>query len=156
MRCPGCNRTLRRARRDYRYAESGLPNVVLEGAPVYICTEHGVQAVALRNVLAIHDAIAGALLELKRPLRGEEIRFLRKHRGWSQAELAERLGVTEVTVSRWETDAAPTGPANQVALHYLFREPKKFPPRLKFIGRPPTSAPPLRIPASKSRKAATT
>lgn len=76
MRCPECTRTLRRARREYRYTESGLPNVVLEGAPVYICTEHGVQAVALGNVLAIHDAIARALLALKRPLRGEEIRFL--------------------------------------------------------------------------------
>ena len=155
MRCPECNRPLRRARRDYQYTESGLSNVVLEGAPVYICAQHGVQAAALRNVLAVHAAISRALLALNRPLRGAEIRFLRKHRGWSQAELANRLGVTEVTVSRWETEAAPSGAANQVVLRYLFMAPETFPPRLKFIGKPPARVPLLRIPASRSTRRAT-
>ena len=34
---------------------------------------------------------------------GELIAVLRKEKGWSQAELAERLGVTNKAVSRWET-----------------------------------------------------
>ena len=34
---------------------------------------------------------------------GELIAALRKEKGWSQAELAERLGVTNKAVSRWET-----------------------------------------------------
>ena len=34
---------------------------------------------------------------------GERIAALRKEKGWSQTELAERLGVTNKAVSRWET-----------------------------------------------------
>jgi DNA-binding XRE family transcriptional regulator len=34
---------------------------------------------------------------------GELIAALRKEKGWSQTELAERLGVTNKAVSRWET-----------------------------------------------------
>lgn len=34
---------------------------------------------------------------------GELIAALRKEKGWSQSELAERLGVTNKAVSRWET-----------------------------------------------------
>jgi len=152
MQCAECARTLRRVRRDYPYRESGLSNVVLVQAPVYVCSRHGVQAVALRNVLAIHAEIARALLSRKRPLRGAEIRFLRKHRGWSQRELARRLGVSEVTVSRWETETAPTGPANQQRLHLLFTDPEAFaalqltrPPRLKAVA-------PLRIKVHPQRR----
>lgn len=34
---------------------------------------------------------------------GELIAALRKEKDWSQTELAERLGVTNKAVSRWET-----------------------------------------------------
>src|SRR5437773_9467113 len=32
----------------------------------------------------------------------EIVRARRQARGWSQAELAERIGMTNVTISRWE------------------------------------------------------
>jgi transcriptional regulator with XRE-family HTH domain len=33
---------------------------------------------------------------------------LRKRRGWTQAELAERVGVSQATVSSWERDVQPS------------------------------------------------
>lgn len=35
---------------------------------------------------------------------GEKIRSLRKMHGWSQGELAGRIGVSRQTVSKWELD----------------------------------------------------
>lgn len=41
-------------------------------------------------------------------LLGEVLRRRREERGWGQAELANRLGVTQQTVSRWENgDSLP-------------------------------------------------
>jgi putative zinc finger/helix-turn-helix YgiT family protein len=151
MRCPECGHALRRALRDYHYTESGLDNVVLEKAPVYVCPDHGVQAVALRNVQGIHGEIAAALIKLARPMRGVEIRFLRKHRGWSQAELACRLGVTEVTVSRWETEAPAIGSANQQRLRLLFADPEAFAALQVTKAQRTGAVPVLRIPVPRLR-----
>lgn len=35
------------------------------------------------------------------------IQELRKARGWSQGELARRLGVPRQTIARWETEGPP-------------------------------------------------
>ena len=32
----------------------------------------------------------------------EQIKSMRQHRGWTQTQLAERLGIEQSTVSRWE------------------------------------------------------
>ncbi len=37
-------------------------------------------------------------------MTGKEIRELREELGLTQPELADRLGVHQVTISRWETD----------------------------------------------------
>lgn len=137
---------MRRALRDYQYTESGLDNIVLTNAPVYLCPTHGVQAVALQNIQGLHAAIANRLLKLQRPLRGVETRFLRKHHGWSQVELGHRLGVTEVTVSRWETQAAAMGLANEHRLRLLFTDPEAFAALQLMKTQRPKSVSPLRIP----------
>lgn len=38
------------------------------------------------------------------PMKGKELRAIRKRLGWTQAEFAESLGVAENTVARWERD----------------------------------------------------
>lgn len=51
---------------------------------------------------------------------GEKILNLRKARGWSQEELAERIGVTRQAVSRWESDSAKPDADKIIALCDLF------------------------------------
>ena len=41
----------------------------------------------------------------------EAIKKLREAKGWSQQQLAERLGVDQATVSRMENGVEPRGPA---------------------------------------------
>ena len=51
---------------------------------------------------------------------GEIIYDLRKKQGWSQEELAERIGVTRQAVSRWESDSAKPDADKIIALCDLF------------------------------------
>lgn len=51
---------------------------------------------------------------------GEKILNLRKARGWSQEELAERIGVTRQAVSRWEADSAKPDADKIIAVCDLF------------------------------------
>lgn len=51
---------------------------------------------------------------------GEKILNMRKARGWSQEELAERIGVTRQAVSRWESGAAKPDADKIIAVCDLF------------------------------------
>jgi DNA-binding transcriptional regulator YiaG len=60
--------------------------------------------VSIPRMEDLHRRLALELIK-KPSLTGKEIRFLRKHLGWSQAEFADHLAVVPETVSRWETGA---------------------------------------------------
>jgi DNA-binding transcriptional regulator YiaG len=126
MRCKRCDGPLRINRMDYSYTESGLENVVLAKAPVYVCPDHGVQELAIGGVHALHAQIARAILDRRPPLTGPEIRFLRKYHRWNQTKLADLLGVTRVTVSNWERESTPLSTANQERCFILFKNPRVF------------------------------
>lgn len=51
---------------------------------------------------------------------GEKILSLRKARGWSQEELAEKVGVTRQAVSRWESSSAKPDADKIIAICDLF------------------------------------
>ena len=51
---------------------------------------------------------------------GEKILKLRKARGWSQEDLAGRIGVTRQALSRWESDGAVPDTVNVVQMADLF------------------------------------
>lgn len=44
-------------------------------------------------------------------MRGSEFALLRRMSGMTQAEVAEKLGVTDRTVKRWERDGSPSDAA---------------------------------------------
>ena len=51
---------------------------------------------------------------------GEKIQNMRKARGWSQEELADRIGVTRQAVSRWEANSAKPDADKIIAICDLF------------------------------------
>ncbi len=149
--CERCGRRLRLVYRTHHYRESGLPDVYLRRTPMYVCPRHGVQAVALRGIDRLQGEIRSALLARGGPFTGPEVRFLRKYEGWTQRELAARLGVHKITVTRWEIETEPVGAASQQLLHRLFRNPKAFE-----ASRPPAVSPrqasaPIVVPRARRR-----
>jgi len=52
-------------------------------------------------------------------MKAREIRSMRRRYGWTQADLAARLGTDAVTVSRWERGATRPRPSAQTRLREL-------------------------------------
>jgi YgiT-type zinc finger domain-containing protein len=82
MKCPSCGKEMRATKRDYRYEEAGLKNVVLRDTTVYECG-CGEVLPELPQVNRLHQRIAEDLIGKQSPLTGEEFRFLRKAMGVS-------------------------------------------------------------------------
>ena len=103
MKCPKCGQEMKKSKGDYIYKESGLDNVRVKNINLYHCS-CGIEIPGLKNIEGLHRVIARFLVKKKTPLTGKEIRFLRKEIGLRAKDLATMLGVSPVTVSRWETD----------------------------------------------------
>ena len=88
----------------------GLPHISLAGVEVRRCPECGEHEVVIPRIEQLHQAIANAVIAKKARLSAAEVRFLRKHLGWSGADFARHMGVTPETVSRWENGREPIGP----------------------------------------------
>lgn len=93
-----------------RYDIGGLPHVVLQGVEVSRCQKCGKEEVAIPRLGQLHHVIAMYLVRQPRMLAPVEIRFLRKHTGYTTGEFAQIMGVARETVSRWETGGQPMGP----------------------------------------------
>ena len=65
---------------------------------------------------------------------GDKILNLRKARGWSQEELAERIGVTRQAVSRWESNSAKPDADKIVDICDLFGMSADYLLRDKYAG----------------------
>jgi putative zinc finger/helix-turn-helix YgiT family protein len=119
MKCYQCGKEMKKAMKDYPYLEAGLDNVVLKDLPVYIC-ECGEEMPVIGGADTLHAEIADAIAAKSSPLTGKEARFLRKQIDMKAKELAEVMGVTKVTVSRWENDAANLGAASDRLLRLIY------------------------------------
>ena len=51
---------------------------------------------------------------------GKTIATLRKEKGWTQADLAEKIGLTDKAVSKWESDNGLPDTTNFPALAEIF------------------------------------
>src|SRR5579884_1471535 len=75
--------------------------------------------------------------ETKKPLPNQHVRYERERRGWSQQEVADKVGTTPLNVSRWERGETIPGPHFRAKLSEVF---EKSPYELGLVSeRPPTS-----------------
>lgn len=111
---------MRLTKGDHRYEESGLSHVVLTDMDFYQCPKCGETMPVFSSLEQLHQTIGKRLLEKTTLLTGEEIRFLRKEMGLSAVKLAEILGVSKVTVSRWETGQERIGSSVDRAIRLLY------------------------------------
>src|SRR5713226_5299816 len=100
--CTNCEEPVTPERRNYRYTESGLSNVILQGVEVADCPKCGNSDVIIPRMAKIHRAIAQALAQSPGRLTGEQFRFLRNHLGLSGDKLGCYLHTDKTKISKWE------------------------------------------------------
>lgn len=97
--CDSGNVSVEFERRDQAY---GLPSINLVNVPAHVCGDCGERYVRLPKSHVLMRQIAEVLSDLNHDLAPSEFAFMRHHLRLSAKELAKRLGVSDVTVSRWE------------------------------------------------------
>jgi len=108
--CTQCGEQVTPERRNYRYAESGLSNVILQGIEIADCPKCGNSDVIIPRMAKIHRAIAQALVKSPARLTGDQLRFLRKHLGLSGDQLGSYLHTDRTKISKWERGEDRIGP----------------------------------------------
>lgn len=106
MKCFECGQVMEKKEGTYPYHESGLKNVLLVNIPMYQCPSCHSSEVEIPCMEELHLLLAFLIVLQPQPLKAEEVRYLRKHVGYSQEELANFLGVTRVSIARWESGRA--------------------------------------------------
>jgi len=86
----------------YQYALSGLRDVYLAGITVYYCPKCEAESPLIPRIAELHQEITRALVHKSSLLRGDEIRFLRKHAGLPGQAFSVLLGVDPAHLSRVE------------------------------------------------------
>jgi len=102
MKCAQCGHSMGKATGMYRYEESGLKNIMLMDVPMYTCASCGETEVEIPAMEELHCLIGLFVLYQPNRLESAEVRYLRKHMGYSQDELASYIGVARGTITRWE------------------------------------------------------
>jgi putative zinc finger/helix-turn-helix YgiT family protein len=120
MLCSKCEIEMKKIKTDYEYTESGLQNVVLKGISAYECSKCKEVNPIISKVKEIHRIIAHKLLTKDSLLTGKEIVYLRKEMKIRAKDLAQILGVTKVTVSRWENGKERISPVCDRLIRFLY------------------------------------
>ena len=123
--CLMCGSRMKTKRENYRYDAVGLPGITLEGVAVSRCGKCGEYEVEIPRIEDLHRTIASAVIGKRERLTPAEIRFLRKHIGWSSGrDFAANMGTTPETVSRWENGTMPMGPVADRLLRMFVASPR--------------------------------
>jgi putative zinc finger/helix-turn-helix YgiT family protein len=108
-------------RKPYHYTESGLDNVYLYGVAEYKCPKCGNEMVQIPRIAQLHIILAIVISQKPERLTGEEIRFMRKEVGMNGKAFAEAIGITPVSLSRWENNKEKHSDSHDKLVRYIFR-----------------------------------
>jgi putative zinc finger/helix-turn-helix YgiT family protein len=117
--CSNCGARVVPELSNYRYSESGVSNVILQGIQTAECAKCGNSDVMIPRVAAIHRAIAQALVTSPVRLTGEQLRFLRRHLGLSGDQLGRYLHTDKTKISKWESGEDRIGPVTDRLVRLL-------------------------------------
>lgn len=121
MRCDICKgNTVTRKRQRYHYVESGLDNVYLDSIDLIACQACDDESPVIPRILDLHATIARGVALQPVPLRGEDVRFLRKQLGLRARQWAGLLKVSVQTLSRWENNEQKIGPQSDALFRLMY------------------------------------
>lgn len=121
MKCDICQgKIITKTQQSYHYKECGLDNVYLKNVDVRMCESCGEKNLRIPGILELHETIARGVALQPCPLRGPDIRFLRKQLGHSAKEWATFLRVDTSTLSRWENEQQEIGPQSDSLIRFLY------------------------------------
>lgn len=86
----------------YHYTLSGLKDLFLVGITIRRCIKCGTESPIIPKIGELHRVIAESLAEKPGPLRGDELRYLRKYAGFSSKRFAALLDINASHLSRFE------------------------------------------------------
>lgn len=107
--CSACGNVGTVSVEDRDFPESGLRNVILKQVDVLRCGACGNDEVVISRLNDVMQTLAKAVVSQPYPLRGEEIRFLRKHLGMTQVAFARLIGIDHTNLSKWENNRERPG-----------------------------------------------
>ncbi len=121
MKCETCKtEPIIRKNQRYHYVESGLDNVYLDGINLLVCESCGEELPVIPRILDLHASIGRAVALQQSPLRGSDIRFLRKQLGMRARTWAGLLRVNVETLSRWENGEQKVGPQSDALFRLMY------------------------------------
>lgn len=108
MKCSICESTknLKSASVTHKYKDCGLDNVILHGVKESRCEDCGEVYLGFGDMEKLHQLIAVHLIQKSDLLTGKEVRFLRKHLGYSGSVFSKLVGYEVEHLSRIENGKA--------------------------------------------------
>lgn len=105
----------------YHYTESGLNNIYLKNG---FAEEEidGETYTSIDDMNGLHKTIAQIIVDSRQPLSNQEFKFLRIELNLSQKVLANRFGVADQTIARYEKGHSVIPRTTDAALRVLYME----------------------------------
>jgi putative zinc finger/helix-turn-helix YgiT family protein len=121
MKCDICQGNIvTKTQHTFHYTECGLDNVYLKNVDVRICQSCNERSVRIPKILELHATLGRAIAMQPCPLRGQDIRFLRKQLGYSAKEWATLLRTDASTLSRWENGQQDIGSQSDTLIRLMY------------------------------------